>query len=207
MEKQRRTRAKIKNSTPHAGNETAAAKQRPTRPKLRKPPPLRGPFRPRADFRRLGPHAHSAEEAKFSRIRRTQGISSIAPPSTNDATGGDISGLPGFHTIPLRSKPADRLGDIRRPAPRPSTPEKGGSSQNSAQSAEFQRSRHLLGWVIRYFAPHGSVGGRVEISTGNLQKSRRFADPPYGRFRCEGARFGEIPRDLPKFRENATYLV
>ena len=39
------------------------------------------------------------------------------------------------------------------------------------------------------------------------RKFRRLADPPSCRFGCEGARFIEIPPDLPKFSQIATYLA
>ena len=37
-------------------------------------------------------------------------------------------------------------------------------------------------------------------------ETRMFADPPPGRFCGAGARFGDIPPDLPKFSAFVTYL-
>ena len=104
------------------------------------------------------------QQAKFSRIRRTRGISPSTPSSTADATGGDICGIPGIHMIPLRSQPVDRLADIRRPEFRPSSPAKVGLSQNFARSGGFKRNLHLLETIGRNFAPRGSVADCVESS-------------------------------------------
>ena len=78
--------------------------------------------------------------------------------------------------------------------------------RNSARSAEIQRTRHLNGAKGRNSAPHDSSADCVEISPGSPETSRLFADPPTGRFCGEGARFSEIPPDLPKFSEISTYL-
>ena len=108
--------------------------------------------------------------------------------------------------ISLRSKPDDRLADIRGPGYRPSSPAKGGLSHNSARSGEFQRNRHLPGAKGWNSPPHESAVVCVELSPGGPAEFRRSADPPSGRLCGEGARFREIPPDLPKFREIATYL-
>ena len=164
MEKQRRARPKIKRSTPNAGNETAAAKQRPTRPKLKKPPPLRGPCRPRADFRRLGPMPIPPEKAKFSRIRRARVISSVDPLLPRTRTAEIHAASHDFVRFPSEADPS--IGSLILRG-RGSDPLPRGFSQNSARSAEFQRNLHLRGAIGRDFAPHGSVACCVGISPRN----------------------------------------
>ena len=66
------------------------------------------------------------------------------------------------------------------------------SSPRVARSAEIQRNRHLLGAMWPDFAIRGPFADCVE-SSGNPEKSPRFADPPPGRFCGEEARIRDIP--------------
>ena len=77
---------------------------------------------------------------------------------------------------------------------------------DSARRAEIRRNRHLLGPKGWNFAPHDSAADCVEISSWNPENPRWSAEPPSGRLCGEGARFREIPPDLPKFSGIATYL-
>ena len=80
----------------------------------------------------------------------------------------------------------------------------GGVPGNSARSAEIQRNRLLLGPKGRNFAPRGSMVDFVEISALNTDKSRRFADPPPGRFDAKGRDSWGNPTDRPEFSESAS---
>ena len=64
-------------------------------------------------------------------------------------------------------------------------PRKGGSSQNSARSAEFQRNRHLIGAIDRNSEAHEYVAD-CAVSSGNPEKSRRISDPSPHLFYDEG---------------------